>query len=74
MWQLPPAGSVDAEAVRPDGSLDLKGQLFRELREGLGLPADWVTELRPLCLMEHPGSHVLDLGSCCGRRSMARRC
>ncbi len=62
MWQLPPAGSVDAEAVRPDGSLDLEAQLLRELDEELGLPAASVGRLRPLCMVEHPGSHVLDLG------------
>ncbi len=62
MWQLPPAGSVDAGALRPDGTLDLQGQLFRELDEELGLQPDDVTELRPFSLVEHPGSHVLDLG------------
>src|SRR3954451_20520149 len=30
MWQLPPAGSVDATALRPDGSIDLAGQLLTE--------------------------------------------
>jgi 8-oxo-dGTP pyrophosphatase MutT (NUDIX family) len=62
MWQLPPAGSVDAGAVLPDGWLDLHGQLFRELREELGLPRESITEFRPLSMVEHPGSHVLDLG------------
>jgi 8-oxo-dGTP pyrophosphatase MutT (NUDIX family) len=62
MWQLPPAGSVDAGALLPHGRLDLSGQLFRELREELGLPAASIIESRPLCLVEHPGSHVLDLG------------
>jgi 8-oxo-dGTP pyrophosphatase MutT (NUDIX family) len=62
MWQLPPAGSVDAAAVQADGWIDLRGQLFRELQEELGLPGDSIAEVRPLCLVEHPGSHVLDLG------------
>jgi 8-oxo-dGTP pyrophosphatase MutT (NUDIX family) len=62
MWQLPPAGSVDAGAARPDGWLDLYGQLFRELHEELGLPRRSITEFRPLSVIEHPGSHVLDLG------------
>ena len=62
MWQLPPAGSVDAGARLPDGWLDLHGQLFRELHEELGLPRESITEFRPLCMVEHPGSHVLDLG------------
>jgi 8-oxo-dGTP pyrophosphatase MutT (NUDIX family) len=62
MWQLPPAGSVDATAVQADGWIDLLGQLFRELQEELGLPRDSIAEVRPLCMVEHPGSHVLDLG------------
>ena len=62
MWQLPPAGSVDAAAVQADGWIDLRGQLFRELQEELGLSRESIEEARPLCMVEHPGSHVLDLG------------
>ena len=62
MWQLAPAGSVDAGAVGEDGAVDLRRQLFGELREELGLPSDAVDEPRPLCIVEHPGSHVSDLG------------
>jgi 8-oxo-dGTP pyrophosphatase MutT (NUDIX family) len=62
MWQLPPAGSVDAAAVSEDGTADLRRQLLRELREELGLLPDAVGEVRPLCVVEHPGSHVSDLG------------
>jgi len=62
MWQLPPAGSVDAGAVDEGGTVDLRRQLQRELREELGLSAETVGEPRPLCIVEHPGSHVSDLG------------
>jgi 8-oxo-dGTP pyrophosphatase MutT (NUDIX family) len=62
MWQLPPAGSVDAEAAATDGKIDLCRQLLRELREELGLAPDAVGEPWPLCIVEHPGSHVSDLG------------
>lgn len=62
MWQLAPAGSVDAGAVVEDGRIDLRYQLLRELREELGLPPDVVAEPRPLCIVEHPGSHISDLG------------
>jgi 8-oxo-dGTP pyrophosphatase MutT (NUDIX family) len=62
LWQLPPAGSVDAGALRPDGSLDIAGQLLKELQEELGIAASQVDVPRPLCLVEHPGSHVSDLG------------
>ena len=62
LWQLPPAGSVDSSAVRVGGRIDLQAQLLTELREELGLdPAD-VDDPTPLCVVEHPGSHVCDLG------------
>lgn len=62
MWQLAPAGSVDAGAVAADGTVDLLGQLLVELQEELGLPPGAVCEPRVLCIVEHPGSHVSDLG------------
>jgi hypothetical protein len=60
-WQLPPAGSLDPSAADGD-EIDPVRQLLAELREELGLPADAVREPRPLCVVEHPGSGVLDLG------------
>ena len=62
LWQLPPAGSVDASAVRADGTVDLHHQLRLELREELGLAPDSVQPPRPLCVAEHPDTHVSDLG------------
>jgi hypothetical protein len=61
-WQLPPAGSVDASAASLDGSVDVLRQFFGELREELGLEPNAVGPPRLLCLVEHPGSRVLDLG------------
>jgi len=60
LWQLPPAGSVDHGSAR-DGGADLRAALLSELQEELGLSADVVTAIRPLCLVEHP-TGVLDLG------------
>jgi hypothetical protein len=62
MWQLPPAGSVDAHAVGADGVVALGRQLLSELREELGLLPDAVDTPVPLCVVEHPDSHVSDLG------------
>jgi hypothetical protein len=67
MWQLPPAGSVDGHAVDADGTVALNRQLLDELREELGLAAADVDAPRPICIVEHPGSHVSDFG-------MALRC
>ena len=62
MWQLPPAGSVDAHAVDADGSVAPGRQLLDELREEVGLSPHHVATPVPLCVVEHPGSHVSDLG------------
>ena len=66
MWQLCPAGSVDAGARRPDGTMDFRGQLLTELREELGLDPSVVSDVTPLCVVEHPGSHVSDFGMTVG--------
>ena len=62
MWQLPPAGSVDPMAVDADGRVDLRAQVLAELREEVGVEAGQVDAVRPLCAVEHPGSHVTDVG------------
>lgn len=62
MWQCPPAGSVDSHAVGSDGTVDLAEQILRELDEELGLDARTVGKPVPLCVVEHPGSHVSDCG------------
>ena len=61
-WQLPPAGSIDPGAAGADGHVDPLRQLHAELAEELGLPAEAVSDPRPLCIVQHPGSGVLDLG------------
>lgn len=60
LWQLPPAGSVDAGAAVPGGA-DWRRALLAELREELGIAETDVRGLQPLCLVQHP-SGVLDLG------------
>jgi hypothetical protein len=62
MWQLCPAGSVDGGAARGDGTMDYRAQLLTELREELGLDPNVAGAVVPLCVVEHPGSHVCDLG------------
>ena len=59
-WQVPPAGNVDARAVR-DGAADFRAGLLHELHEELGIAPGAVTGIRPLCAVEHPGTHVVDI-------------
>ena len=61
-WQLPPAGSLDQGAARAGDYVDPLAQLHAELAEELGMPAASVSGPRALCIVEHPGSGVLDLG------------
>lgn len=65
-WQLPPAGSLDPTAARAEGAVDFTAQILTELREEVGLPAEAIHTIRPLCIVEHAedgvGSHVLDFG------------
>ena len=65
-WQLPPAGSLDPTAARPEGTIDFTAHILTELREEVGLPAEAIHAITPLCIVEHAehgiGSHVLDFG------------
>ncbi len=61
-WQLPPAGSIDPSAEDAAGRIDPLRQVHAELAEELGMPADSVAGARALAIVEHPGSHVCDLG------------
>ena len=60
-WQCPPAGSIERRAG-DGGRVDLRAQLLSELEEELGLAPTDVTGIRPLSAVEHPGSHVVDIG------------
>ncbi len=61
-WQLPPAGSVDLTAARDDGRVDVAAMVLHELAEELGLDATCVSPPVPVAIVEHPATHVLDLG------------
>jgi hypothetical protein len=61
-WQLPPAGSVDDRAARADGEIDPLAACLTELEEELGIAPAAVCPGPFLAIVEHAGSHVLDLG------------
>ena len=60
-WQVPPAGSIDPGCAEGD-AIDPVRQLHAELHEELGMPPGSVRAPRVLAIVEHPGSHVCDLG------------
>jgi hypothetical protein len=62
LWQMPPAGSVDAGAVAPDGRIDPVAQIAEEMAEEVGLPWALVHACRPFALVAHAASGVHDLG------------
>ena len=59
-WQVPPAGNVDARVVQ-DGVADFRAALLHEAEEELGIAPEDVTGMSPLCAVEHPGTHVVDI-------------
>ncbi|MGH7126584.1 MAG: hypothetical protein ACREFI_19560 [Stellaceae bacterium] len=61
-WELVPSGGVDRRAVRPDGSLDVIGQLADELHEETGCTPDAVISAEPFLLVEDTTSGVVDIG------------
>jgi len=61
-WQLAPAGSVDDGAARPGGTVDVLAAVLAELREEFGGRPASARDPRPLAIVEHAGSHVLDFG------------
>ena len=65
LWQMPPAGSVDLSAseggTAESGGASWRVALNAELREEMGMGAEHVLGMRPLCVVEHP-TGVLDLG------------
>lgn len=61
MWQLPPAGSVDASARR-GSRIDAVSQILSELEEEVGLAARDVTATKPVCLVVHPATRYHDIG------------
>ena len=62
LWQLAPAGSIDPDAAGNDGAVDVLRQAALELREEVGLAFDTIHEAEPIAVIEHPISHVCDLG------------
>ncbi len=60
MWQCPPAGSIERrdEVAR----VDLLSQVAAEFEEELGLAASEIASVRPLSAVEHPDTHVVDVG------------
>ena len=60
LWQTPPAGSVDAGAVR-GGQVDAVAQVRTELAEEIGLDWSRIAACRAITLVQHAVTGVHDL-------------
>lgn len=62
LWELVPSGGLDTSGVPEGSEVDYRAQILIELREEVGIDAEWVTSIRPFCLVDDLDSHVLDIG------------
>ncbi len=62
LCELAPSGGVDRRALRPNGRVDVIGQLMEELREETGCSSAAVTSAKPFLLVEDTASGVIDIG------------
>jgi len=60
-WQMPPAASLSAGAVR-GGRVEPERQLRRSLEEEIGLPWSAISRCRPLGVVVHARTGAHDLG------------
>ena len=63
-WQSPPAGSVErrTESSLQGTEVDLSEQVLAECEEELGISARDVVVRCPVAAIEHPESHIVDVG------------
>lgn len=61
-WQTPPAGSVEDRGDEPAGTIRLDAQLAAEAEEELGIEPHELRPARPILAIEHPTTHVVDVG------------
>jgi hypothetical protein len=62
LWELVPSGGIDTSSVPVGAEVDYRAQILTELHEEIGIDAEWVTSIRPFCLVDDLDSHVLDIG------------
>lgn len=62
LWELVPSGGLDADKVGSGSAVDYRGQIVAELREEIGIASEAISSVTPLCLVDDPESHVLDIG------------
>jgi hypothetical protein len=62
LWQLAPGGSLDRSSLNESGQPDWRRQIIAELREEIGVPEEAITHATPICMVEYPKSHAVELG------------
>jgi hypothetical protein len=62
LWELCPSGGLDVSRTVPGADVDYRAQILTELAEEVGVTATAVRKTTPICLIEDPNSHVIDVG------------
>ncbi len=62
LWQLVPGGSLDRSSLNATGQPDWRTQVIAELWEEVSVPKAAITRATPLCMVEYPEIHAVELG------------
>jgi hypothetical protein len=62
LWQIAPGGSLDRSSLNASGQPDWRMQIIAELREEIGVPEEAITSANPICMVEYPEIHAVELG------------
>jgi hypothetical protein len=61
LWELVASGGVDDSVRFENGTVDIREQFLNELCEEINLPAESVSELSPIVMLEDSETHVCDI-------------
>lgn len=62
LWQLAPGGSLDRSSLNSFGEPDWRMQIITELWEEISVPEEAITQATPICMIEYPEIHAVELG------------
>ncbi len=62
LWQLAPGGSLEQSSLNASGQPDWRMQIIAELWEEIGLSEAAIAHATPICMVEYPEIHAVELG------------